>query len=208
MSDNSPVKPDSIRGEVETLPPPKKHTAQEDGHLLIAPETQATRTISTWDDWGKIDALGIRDELKAQIEEIAKGNMSRPEAMLLSQAHTLDALFNELARKAHIQEHMPHYEAFLRLAFKAQGQCRATLETLADIKSPRVIFTKQANISHGHQQINNNIPSQASHAHAEETKKQQNELLTELPHETLDSGRTDATIPINSQLEAVDKGRG
>ena len=62
--------------------------------------------------------------------------MSRPEAMLLSQAHTLDALFNSLAQKAFMQTHMPHYESFLRLAFKAQGQCRSTLQTLSDIKKP------------------------------------------------------------------------
>ena len=69
--------------------------------------------------------------------------------MLLSQAHTLDALFNQLTQKAVAQGQMPRYEAFMKLAFKAQSQCRVILETLSTIKNPPVIFAKQANISTG-----------------------------------------------------------
>ena len=44
----------------------------------------------------------------------------------------------------------------MRLAFKAQSQCRATIETLALVKNPpAVAFVKQANIAAGHQQVNN-----------------------------------------------------
>ena len=47
-------------------------------------------------------------------------------------------------------------ETHLKLAFKAQSQCRTTLETLAEIKSPRsVAFVRQANTSAGPQQLNN-----------------------------------------------------
>ena len=44
----------------------------------------------------------------------------------------------------------------MRLALKAQGQCRATLETLAAIKNPPVVFARQANINNGGQQQVNN----------------------------------------------------
>jgi hypothetical protein len=37
----------------------------------------------------------------------------------------------------------------MHLALKAQGQCRATLETLATIKSPPMVIARQANIAHG-----------------------------------------------------------
>jgi hypothetical protein len=50
---------------------------------------------------------------------------------------------------------MAQTEVRLRLALKAQTQCRATVETLATMKNP-VVFAKQANIAHGPQQINNN----------------------------------------------------
>jgi hypothetical protein len=35
----------------------------------------------------------------------------------------------------------------MRLALRAQGQCRATLETLAVMKSPPTVFARQANIA-------------------------------------------------------------
>ncbi|NOT13891.1 MAG: hypothetical protein HOP23_19080 [Methylococcaceae bacterium] len=129
--------------------------------------------------------------LDLQIVNVTNGSLDRPEAMLLSQAQTLDELFNNLARKAHDQTHMPHYETFLRLAFKAQSQCRSTLETLATIKNPPVVYAKQANISNGHQQINNGMPA----PQAEEIKKQPNELLeTQHGSQTLDSRTTRAAI--------------
>jgi hypothetical protein len=142
---------------------------------------------------------GLTAALDDQVKAVHAGNLSRPEAMLLTQAHTLDLLFNKLAEKAHYQSHMPHYESFLRLAFKAQGQCRATLETLAAIKNPPVIFAKQANISNGHQQINNGIPE----SHTGKIKSRSTELLTELPNATLDTGRKSEAISINKDLETL-----
>ena len=149
----------------------------------------------------ELDFIELSLELNKQVDRVANGNMKRSESMLLSQAHTLDALFNILAMKAHTQSLLPHYEAFLRLAFKAQSQCRQTLETLSTIKNPPVIFAKQANISNGHQQINNGVPIPS---HAEKIKNQPNELLTELPHETLDSGRTSATIKVNKPMATLE----
>jgi hypothetical protein len=60
-----------------------------------------------------------------------------------------------LARRATKQEYMKNWEGYLRMALKAQNQCRMTLETLATIKNPPV-FTKQANINNGGQQQVNN----------------------------------------------------
>ena len=48
-------------------------------------------------------------------------------------------------------EYLLATETYLRLALKAQSQCRATLETLAAIKNPPVIFAKQANVTTGPQ---------------------------------------------------------
>jgi hypothetical protein len=169
--------------------------------LLINPVTQAAFTLRDRDNRHSLN--GLHKALGEQINEVvAGGSMARPESMLLCQAHTLDVLFNNLAYKAHNQTYIPNYETFLRLALKAQAQCRSTLETLAAIKNPPVIFAKQANISQGHQQINNNVPRQAPRA--EENKNLQNELLTELPNETLDTGRTEAASPVNSHLAALE----
>ena len=59
------------------------------------------------------------DALAEQIDKVAKGDLSRPENILLSQSHTRDCLFNELAQKAHEQTYIPNYETFFRLALKA-----------------------------------------------------------------------------------------
>ena len=70
----------------------------------------------------------------------------------------------------------------MKLALRAQGQCRATLETLANIKNPRpVAFVKQANISNGPQQVNNGTvdASDAVVRAREENPNPQNELLTD-----------------------------
>jgi hypothetical protein len=76
--------------------------------------------------------------------------------MLTTHAHTLDAIFNDLARRAKCAEYLSQFEAYLRLGLNAQAQCRATLETLAAIKNPTpVAIVRQANIANGPQQVNN-----------------------------------------------------
>lgn len=97
-------------------------------------------------------------ELGKQVEAVQGGNLARAESLLVSQAHTLDAIFNSLASRAALNmgEYMNAAETYLRLALKAQSQCRTTLETLATIKNPTApTFVRQANIAHGPQQVNN-----------------------------------------------------
>jgi len=71
----------------------------------------------------------------------------------------------------------------MRLAFKAQAQCRATLETLAVLKNPPV-FTRQANIA-AQQVVNNGTMVTGSRAGNSEDA--QNKLL-EAHGERLDGG--------------------
>ena len=166
--------------------------------ILTMPEVGAAGTIRGLNDIHDVNAL--TKILSQQTADVVGGNMTRPEAMLLSQAHTLDALFNSLVMKGLNQSHMPHYESFLRLAYKAQSQCRSTLQTLSDIKNPSVVYAKQANITNGNQQINNGV----SAPRTQENINYSNELLTELPNETLDSRRTIEAIPVNSELATVE----
>jgi hypothetical protein len=60
-----------------------------------------------------------------------------------------------MAERATGADYMPNFEIFMRVALKAQSQCRATLETLAAIKNPPLVYAKQANVTTGPQQINN-----------------------------------------------------
>ena len=78
--------------------------------------------------------------------------------MLVAQAHTLDAVFHETLRRSsnHMTAgYLETAERYIKLGLKAQAQCRATLETLAKIKTPPTLFAQQANIAHGPQQVNN-----------------------------------------------------
>ena len=67
----------------------------------------------------------------------------------------------------------------MRLALKAQAQARSTAEALAVIKNP-MPYIRQANIAHGHQQVNNGTnPEQyaQAHTHAGSFQTEPNKLL-------------------------------
>lgn len=154
---------------------------------------------------GEVDLTALADELSAQVAAVTKGDLQRAEAMLIAQAHTLESLFYELARRAGLNmgEHLQAAESYMRLALRAQGQCRATLETLATIKNPvPVAFVRQANIAHGPQQVNNG-PPQDSASRARETENQPNELLGVSDGKRLDFGAPAAAGKTDSSLETV-----
>ena len=125
-------------------------------------------------------------ELREQCEQASANNLVREEAMLVAQAHSLDAIYNRLAGRAAVNmaEHPQAMEIFLRMALRAQSQCRATIEALAAIKNPPVIYARQANIANGPQQINNGVAASLEsactggpNAHAGERGSAPNKLL-------------------------------
>jgi hypothetical protein len=74
--------------------------------------------------------------------------MKRPEAMLLMQAHTLDEIFNALARDAasNIGTNRPAVETCLKLALKAQSQCRTTIEAFSGNKKSACYFCQTSQL--------------------------------------------------------------
>lgn len=133
--------------------------------------------------------------------------MKTSETLLTCQVVALNTIFTELVRRSALNmgEYLDASERYLRLALKAQNQCRSTLETLAAIKNPPVVFAKQANINqgNGNQQVNNSTPAPATHAG--KNINQQNELL-EVQHgsETVVTQTTGATIGKNPAMATVD----
>jgi hypothetical protein len=92
----------------------------------------------------------------------------------------------------------------LRLALKAQRQCRATLETLVAIKNPQpMAFVRQANIAHGPQQVNNGAVQPGEPSRAWEAENLQNKLLEAQNGERLDFGAPGAAGGADSQMETV-----
>lgn len=142
--------------------------------------------------------------LALQDKALKHGDLTNAERMLMAQASTLDVIFNRLAQRAAVNmdaQHLSAAETLLRLAFKAQSQCRAALETLSLIKNPRpVSFVQQANIANGPQQVNNGPQPPASRAR--ETEIPPNEQL-EQSHVRVDTRATQAAIRTHSAMEAV-----
>ena len=109
--------------------------------------------------------------------------------MLAAQAHTLDALFTQLVQRAaaNFGEYMGAADTYLRLALKAQSQCRVTWEAIAEIKNPRAVaFVRQANIAAGPQQVNNAAATTPAASRASNSEKSQSKLLEANNGERLD----------------------
>lgn len=111
------------------------------------------------DDHGELSLDDLTDALQEHGRDVNRADLSGVEQMLAAQAVTLNAIFTQLARRASrnmdSSSHLGAAEVYLRLALKAQGQCRTTLESLAAIKSPPVVIAKQLNVANGPQQVNN-----------------------------------------------------
>lgn len=170
--------------------------------VVARPQVQAAVTIQMFEG-SNLEVNALVKELSDQVEAVNRGSLVRAEGMLISQAHTLDELFNNLARRSHrnMEGGFPQAaETYLRLALKAQTQCRATLETLAAVKNPPV-FAKQANINNGgQQQINNGVPAPAGEKPIPEIKK-----LEKIDGEWLDTGTQGATVGADPHLATVGK---
>ena len=128
------------------------------------------------------DDLEVPDlvvEMRKAGDEAVAGDMGRVERMLANQLMTLDAIFNNMAQRSHRQDTFKGIEVLMRLALKAQAQARSTAEALAVIKNP-MPYIRQANIAHGHQQVNNGTnPEQyaQAHTHAGSFQTEPNKLL-------------------------------
>jgi len=146
------------------------------------------------------DVNALLNVLNETMDIVVDGNMKGCEGMLIGQARALQAIFVNLACLAKGQDQMPQIEGLLRMALKAQNQSRMTLETLANIKNPPIVFAKQANISAGHQQVNNGPPPCAR---AGKTEIGQNKLLEHLDGQRLDTGTASASGRVDKAMEAV-----
>jgi len=162
--------------------------------------------------WGKFageaDIQGLCNELGDQTEKVKSGNMGPVEGMLFRQAKTLETMFVNLARRAATNENMKQFQTNLTLALKAQAQCRATLEALAEIKNPRPVqFVKQANMTTGPQQVNNGYVGASAHSGiqsgAGNIQSEQNKLLEQDHGNYLDTRAQGAAGRVNQTVDAV-----
>ena len=161
----------------------QQEQAAQTAKLAVSPVMTAALVSKAFSQsLGKVDLAETTSALLEQTQRVHKGDLRGMESMLSAQSTALNSIFTDMALRASMNtgEYMHAAALYMKLALRAQSQCRATLETLAAIKNPPVVFAKQANIAHGPQQVNNgesNVPP----ARAEENANVQTGLL-EPPH--------------------------
>lgn len=178
--------------------------ARKRAALVISPELAACRVINgaekksgIGDD---IDVPLLMEQLRNSAVVVNRGDLTQAEAMLMNQATALQSLFARLAERGMGCDLAPAFEANMRMALRAQSQCRATLETLATIKNPPIIYARQANVTTGPQQINNGT---AATSQAREIENQQSKLLEAHNGEWLDTGAAGAAVGTDKAMATV-----
>jgi hypothetical protein len=185
---------------------PGEDVAAATARVMIGPHAASADAIRrfSFNTLGELSLSGMMTAMGEATARVSAGNMEDVEATLVSQAMALNALFADLTRRAAANIGSgPTFEAgeaLMRMALRAQSQCRATLETLATIKNPPVVFAKQANIANGPQQVNNTLTAPS---HAGRNSTAPNELLEAAHEQPLDTGTQGATGPSHSQMEAL-----
>ncbi len=179
--------------------------------MRISPSLRAAETLSNINNRDTDDLVPYVVVLREQVELALDGNLNRGEAMLVCQAHTLDAIFNKLTVRALNAEHIHQLDTDLKLALRAQSQARATWQAVAAIQNPPIAgYIGQANIAHGPQQVNNGFQEAVEEVEDEINSNLQNKLLEETDGERLDTratseaGQTDSAM---ATVESLDRAR-
>lgn len=196
-----PAKP---RNEIQVVVCQGENTDDVIARTLTRPEITAAAAIQKLHG-NDHEVNALARELSAQITAVNNGDLKRAEGMLIAQAHTLDELFNGLVRRSssNMNEYLQAAEIYMRLALKAQSQCRATLETLATIKNPPIVYARQANVTTGPQQVNNGIPVPSR---AGNTENPPNKILEAKEHERVDTETAGTAGKGYTPMEAVGAG--
>lgn len=190
--------------------------------LITSPELAAYRVVAMMQAKNvadEIDAPGMLATLRDQATAVQGGDLAHAEAMLMNQASALQAVFVRLSERAMEQTLMPNLEGFMRMALRAQSQCRATLETLAAIKNPPIVYARQANVTTGPQQINNGTASFISEKNGPPSRAREIETgqtqLTGGSHELLpdtrascSASRADSTLEALGEIDRAEVRRG
>ena len=185
-----------------------KDYKQRKAKAHLSPTISAMGVVMTYSVEPELDYGEMVNAMRECNKAVAEGDMRHVEAMLLGQAHALQSMFADMACRAKQQTSLAALQGVMGLALKAQSQCRATLQTLSDVKNPKqATFIKQANIA-SQQQVNNGThPPDADRSAREAKPLHQNELLEDARHETkiigMDSGTARQTIGADPHLETV-----
>ena len=168
-----------------------KETPKRVAQVAVSPEMASQRVVLASEHNKGLDSTSMPQlmaVLKAESEPLSEGKSEDIGPILANQAIALQSLFARLTERGLSQNSMSNIEAFMKLALRAQSQCRATLEALASINKPPSIHAIQANVA-TNQQINYS----------------QNQLLGDDDELRQDRGTSGAEKAVNPEMEAVGK---
>lgn len=153
------------------------------------------------------DIVQVYKEVGKLADEVTELDSTKGiERRLVGQMIALDAIFNDMAVRAHRSKYLKDMEAYMRMALKAQAQSRCTAEAIANIKNPKQIaFVRQANIAHGHQQINNGQETTPTRTRESFSESAPNELLEVSNGNYLDTGAQGASGRDDPAMATVGK---
>ncbi len=128
-------------------------------------------------------------EIKARAKKVRDGDMDMATELLTAQALSLDTMMTELMRRSimNFGDYPLAAERYARLAFKAQSNCRATLETLAKQNQPHVQTVRHVHVNEGGQAV----VADNFHSH---TRGRKNAKTDKQSHATGTTGKR-ATLP-------------
>lgn len=208
-SKNAAAKPPTdAANTIKVVSDGKKSRPRLLAEVALTPEfiNASTARKYTASVMGELDFTELLDVMQEKTAQVKAGDLSGLEATLTAQAVLLNGIFNEMARRAalNMAEHLNAMDVYMRLALKAQSQCRTTVESLAEIKNPRpVAFVRQQNVA-VNQQVNNDSQSvSAPHAHEKNTIPA-NELSGVSNELSPDTGTPAIAGRVNPQVETVD----
>ena len=203
----APVEPSRA---IEIVADPDKTPEQQVACLLIEGVVPNADLAMAWQSsmFPGVSLNAASKALREHVDRVKGGDLQDMEALLVSQAYTLNAVFVSMTRQASNNRlDGKALDLTLRLAFKAQAQTRATVEAVGELKNPRqVTFAKQANISNGPQQVNNGTsaqPAEAAPTRTEEARSAPNKQLEVQDAEWVDAGAARASEPGNPEVAAV-----
>jgi len=162
--------------------------------VKLKPNFSAARIITSCA--GSMDEMQTIDSLQEMNDALDAGDMKTVEAMLLCNAHSLQAIFEKFAVKMNQAEYTDQLVTYSKIALRAQNQMRQTLATLIEAKNPkRATFIKQQH---------NTLNQQINEAEIPEKEiNPANQLLEEKDGQRLDTGKKGANVEDDSQMETV-----
>lgn len=147
-------------GKLEVKQRPDEKVGRTLARITLDPQTRNAGLAMSFGsqmfgDQLKPDIAESSAVLAEEIQRAMKGDLSLATRIFTSQAISLDALFTEMARRSgnNMGQYPDAADRYMRLALKAQGACRSTLDALARLHQPREQTVKHVHVNQGGQAV-------------------------------------------------------